>query len=282
MHSRCRHGVGYWFSSSCRCSWCSGIRLGTSRDCSGHTLDRYIEVFTPTFFDTFAATLWIAIAGTALCFVIGAPMAYWMALKAPESQKGVLLALVLVPFWANFLVRTIGWLIILSPEGWLSLILQSIGFDPISILYTRPAVLLGVVYNYLPMMILPMFVAFERVGTDVREAAKDLGATPVATFMRVTFPIALPGIIVGVALVYIPLMGDYITAIVLGGTKGNMVGQMLASQFQTAQNWALGSAMAIMLILMTIVSLGLLGLLFWVLYQPFKRARDIRLAEVTS
>jgi spermidine/putrescine transport system permease protein len=128
------------------------------------SFDRYIEVFTPTFFETFKATLFIGVAGTALCFIIGAPLAYWMALKAPESQKSVLLALVLVPFWANFLVRTIGWLVILSPEGWLSSALQAIGLDPISMLYTRSAVLLGVVYNYLPMMILPMFVAFERVG----------------------------------------------------------------------------------------------------------------------
>lgn len=241
------------------------------------SFDRYLEVLTPTFFATFENTLWIAIMGTLLCFLIGAPLAYWMALKAPDHLKGVLLALVLVPFWANFLVRTIGWLIVLSPEGWLSQGLQSIGFAPLDILYTRPAVLLGVVYNYLPMMILPMFVAFDRVGIDVREASKDLGANSITTFFRVTMPIAFPGVIVGVALVYIPLMGDYVTAVVLGGTKGNMVGQMLASQFQSAQNWALGSAMAIMLIVMTIVSMAAIGFLMWLLYQPVKRAFDIQL-----
>ena len=193
------------------------------------SFDRYLEVLTPTFFKTFLNTLQIGVAGTLLCFLIGAPVAYWMALKAPAHLKGLLVALVLVPFWTNFLIRTIGWMIVLSPEGWVSQAFQALGFNPVSILYTRPAVLLGVVYNYLPLMILPLFVAFDRVGVVLREASKDLGASPLRTFTRVTFPLARPGVIVGVLLVYIPLMGDYITATVLGGAKGNMVGQMLAS-----------------------------------------------------
>jgi len=246
------------------------------------SFDRYAEVFTPTFFDTFRNTLWIGVAGTLLCFVIGAPIAYWMALKAPANLKGLLIALVLVPFWTNFLVRTIGWMVVLSPEGWLSTALQSLGFEPFSILHTRSAVLFGVVYNYLPLMILPLFVAFDRVGEVVREASKDLGATPVRTFMRVTFPLARPGIVVGVLLVYIPLMGDYITATVLGGAKGNMVGQMLASQFQTAQNWALGSAMAIMLILMITLSIAAMAVLAWLISLPFRYQNRVRLEGVPA
>lgn len=246
------------------------------------SLDRYVEVFTPTFFDTFRNTLWIGIFGTLLCFIVGAPIAYWMALKAPANMKGILIALVLVPFWTNFLVRTIGWMVILSPEGWLSNGVQALGFDPINILYTRSAVLFGVVYNYLPLMILPLFVAFDRVGDVLREASKDLGASPLRTFVRVTFPLARPGIVVGVLLVYIPLMGDYITAIVLGGAKGNMVGQMLASQFQTAQNWALGSAMAITLILMIALSIAVMGLLAWLVALPFKYQHRVQLEEATS
>ncbi|MBN9613349.1 MAG: ABC transporter permease [Actinobacteria bacterium] len=246
------------------------------------SFDRYAEVFTPTFFDTFKNTLWIGVIGTLLCFVIGAPIAYWMALKAPANLKGLLIALVLVPFWTNFLVRTIGWMVVLSPEGWLSTALQSMGFEPFSILHTRSAVLFGVVYNYLPLMILPLFVAFDRVGEVVREASKDLGATPIRTFLRVTFPLARPGIVVGVLLVYIPLMGDYITATVLGGAKGNMVGQMLASQFQTAQNWALGSAMAIMLILMITLSIAVMAGLAWLVALPFRYQNRVRLEEVAA
>lgn len=244
------------------------------------SLDRYAEVFTPTFFDTFTNTLWIGVTGTLLCFIVGAPIAYWMALKAPANMKGILIALVLVPFWTNFLVRTIGWMVILSPEGWLSTAVQTLGFSPIDILYTRSAVLFGVVYNYLPLMILPLFVAFDRVGDVLREASKDLGASPLRTFFRVTFPLARPGIIVGVLLVYIPLMGDYITAIVLGGAKGNMVGQMLASQFQTSQNWALGSAMAVTLILMIAISIVVMAIIAWLISLPFKLRHRVELQEV--
>ncbi len=245
------------------------------------SFDRYLEVLTPTFFKTFLNTLQIGVAGTLLCFLIGAPVAYWMALKAPAHLKGLLVALVLVPFWTNFLIRTIGWMIVLSPEGWVSQAFQALGFNPVSILYTRPAVLLGVVYNYLPLMILPLFVAFDRVGVVLREASKDLGASPLRTFTRVTFPLARPGVIVGVLLVYIPLMGDYITATVLGGAKGNMVGQMLASQFQTAQNWALGSAMAIMLILITMGSIAVMGGLIILGTMPIRRRNRVRLQEVS-
>ncbi len=239
------------------------------------SLDRYVEVLTPTFFDTFVATMWIALAGTALCLVIGGPVAYWMAIKAPPSWRGLLLALVLVPFWTNFLVRTIGWQVILAPEGWVSQAAQAIGLPAFDILYTRAAVLLGVVYNYLPLMILPLFVAFDRVGEPLREASRDLGANRLRTFWRVTLPLARPGIIVGVLLVYIPLMGDYITATVLGGAKGNMVGQMVAAQFQTAQNWALGSAMAVTLIIVIVLSAGVVGALLWLVTWPLRRASRV-------
>ena len=239
------------------------------------SFDRYVEAMSPTFFATFQNTLWIGIAGTVLCLLIGLPVAYWMAVKAPPSRRGLLLALVMVPFWTNFLVRTIGWQVILAPEGWLSTLLQDAGLiaGPLDILYTRTAVLIGVVYNYLPLMILPLFVAFDRVNGPLREASKDLGAGRWTTFARVTLPLARPGIIAGVLLVFIPLMGDYITATVLGGAKGSMVGQLVASQFQTAQNWALGSAMAVLLIIVIMATVGVGALIAWLVSMPF-RARN--------
>lgn len=247
------------------------------------SFDRYAEALTPTFFDVFLNTLWVGIAGTLLCLAIGLPVAYWMAVKAPANRRGLLIALVMVPYWTNFLVRTIGWQIILAPEGWMSQLLQTVGITegPLEILYTRTAVLIGVVYNYLPLMILPLYVAFDRVGPALREASKDLGANRVSTFLRVTFPLARPGIIVGLLLVYIPLMGDYITATVLGGAQGNMVGQLVASQFQAAQNWALGSAMAVLLIVVIVVSAAAIGLLLWLVSLPF-RARNRVVLEATA
>ncbi|WJL96092.1 ABC transporter permease [Microbacterium sp. ET2] len=236
------------------------------------SFDRYVEALSPTFFTTFQNTLWVGVLGTAICFLIGMPVAYWMAFKVRPERRGLLIALVLVPFWTNFLVRTIGWQVILAPEGWASGVLQSIGIidGPLELLYTRTAVLIGVVYNYLPLMILPLFVAFDRVGPAVREASKDLGAGKVTTFLRVTLPLSRPGVIAGVLLVFIPLMGDYITATVLGGARGNMVGQLVASQFQTAQNWALGSAMAVLLMLVIVLTIAVAAAIIWVITLPFR------------
>lgn len=247
------------------------------------SFDRYAEALSPTFFTTFSNTLWVGVVGTLICLIIGMPVAYWMAVKVPVAKRGLLIAAVMIPFWTNFLVRTIGWQIILSPQGWLSQGLQAVGIidGPLEILYTRTAVLIGVVYNYLPLMILPLFVAFDRVGEPLREASKDLGAGRIQTFLRVTVPLARPGMIAGLLLVYIPLMGDYITATVLGGAKGNMAGQIVASQFQTAQNWALGSAMAVVLILTILGSAAVLGLIIWLATLPFRAHNRLRL-EVES
>lgn len=245
------------------------------------SFDRYAEALSDAFFSTFANTLWVGIAGTILCFLIGAPVAYWMAFKVPASRRGLMIALILVPFWTNFLVRTIGWQVILSPEGWFSGLLQTIGLTggPLDILYTRTAVLIGVVYNYLPLMILPLFVAFDRVGPTLREASKDLGAGKISTFFRVTLPLCQPGVIAGVLLVFIPLMGDYITATVLGGAKGNMVGQLVASQFQQAQNWALGSAMAVLLMLLVVATIGAGALLLWLVTLPARRSQRLVMGD---
>ena len=247
------------------------------------SFDRYSEALSPTFFATFSNTLWVGVVGTFICLMIGMPVAYWMAVKVSSAKRGLLIAAIMIPFWTNFLVRTIGWQIILSPQGWLSQGLQAVGFldGPLEILYTRTAVVIGVVYNYLPLMILPLFVAFDRVGEPLREASKDLGAGRMQTFLRVTVPLARPGIIAGLLLVYIPLMGDYITATVLGGAKGNMAGQLVASQFQSAQNWALGSAMAVILILTILLSAAALGLIIWLATLPFRSHYRLRLGAAS-
>ncbi|MBK6869821.1 MAG: ABC transporter permease [Kineosporiaceae bacterium] len=234
------------------------------------SLDRYREALSPTFFATFRNTLWVGVFGTLICLAVALPAAYWMAVKARPEHRGWLLAAVMIPFWTNFLVRTLGWQVILAPEGWLSRGLGAIGLTdgPLEILYTRTAVLIGVVYNYLPLMILPLFVAFDRVGEGLREASQDLGASPVRTFTQVTLPLARPGIVAGSLLVFIPLMGDYITATVLGGAKGNMAGQLVAAQFQTAQNWALGSAMAVVLMATILASAVVAAAVVWLIGLP--------------
>ncbi len=248
------------------------------------SFDRYAEALSPTFFQTFQNTLWVGVTGTLICLAISLPFAYWLALKSNPSRRGLYVALVMVPFWTNLLVRTIGWQIILAPEGWLSKLLQGIGLSngPLSLLNTREAVIIGVVYNYLPMMILPLFVAFDRVAGPLREASADLGANRVTTFLRVTLPLAWPGILVGILLVFIPLMGDYVTPTVLGGAQGMMIGQLVASQFQTAQNWALGSAMAISLIMMIFLSIVAIWAITRLVALPFQRHWKLELGEAAK
>lgn len=243
------------------------------------SLDRYVEAFAPDYLPVFLNTLWIGILGTTLCALIGIPVAYWMAVHAPVRWRGLLVALVLVPYWTNFLVRTIGWQVILAPEGWVSNTLGAVGLisQPLDLLYTRGAVLLGVVYNYLPLMILPAWVAFDRVDPALRQAASDLGANRWATLSRVTLPLAAPGLVTALALVFIPLMGDYITATVLGGAQGVMIGQLVANQFGTGLNWALGSAMAIMLIGFILVTATVVYALGWLALLPVRQARRLRL-----
>ena len=247
------------------------------------SFDRYGEALSPVFFSFFTNTLWVGVIGTLLCFVIGAPMAYWIAVKAPMRLRGVLLAMVMIPFWTNFLVRTIGIQIIIAPQGLLSGALQGVGVldGPLELLYTRAAVLIGVVYNYLPLMVLPLFVAFDRIGPSVREASQDLGAGRMATFFRVSVPLAKPGIVAGLVLVFIPLMGDYITATVLGGANGSMVGQLVASQFLASQNWALGSAMAVTLILVIVASAAVGALIIYLIGLPFRQSQRLRIGEAT-
>ncbi|MBN9613107.1 MAG: ABC transporter permease, partial [Actinobacteria bacterium] len=222
-------------------------------------------------------TVQIAVIGTAICLAITVPFSYWLAVKVSTRWRYVVLALVLVPYWTNFLIRTIGWQIILAPEGPLTLALRQFGLvdEAFSMLYTKGAVQLGVVYNYLPLMILPVFVAMERLSPALREASKDLGAGRWATFRQISLPLAMPGILAGTLLVFIPLMGDYITAQVLGGAKGNMVGQMIAGQFQQGQNWALGSAMSVVLILITLGIIALVGAVGAVCLGILRRRRRL-------
>ncbi|HJF13305.1 MAG TPA: ABC transporter permease [Enteractinococcus helveticum] len=241
------------------------------------SLEQYQAAMSGTIYSTFISTLEISITGTLACLLISVPFAYWLAVKVSPRRRNVLLALVLVPYWTNFLVRTLGWQITLSPQGYLSNFLQTIGLleGPLDILYTALAVQIGVIYNYLPLMILPLFVAMDAAGKDLRDASYDLGAGKWSTFFRITMPLAMPGVISGCLLVFVPLNGDYVTSVVLGGAEGTMIGQVIANQFNTAQDWALGSAMAVTLMLVTAIVVAIAGLIFWAGRKVYQRATRV-------
>jgi spermidine/putrescine transport system permease protein len=248
------------------------------------SFDRYVQATTGVFVKTFWNTLRIALTGTILCALISIPFSYWTAVKANPKYRGLLIALVLVPYWTNFLVRTLGWEIMLSKDGFISNLLQwaHVLSGPLDILYTRTAVQIGVVYNYLPLMILPLYVAFERTDPALREASRDLGAGRLRTFLSITMPQAMPGLLAGSLLVFVPLMGDYITATILGGARGNMVGQMVAIQFEQGQDWALGSAMAFVLIGFTIATVLISAVVILLLRAIVRRIRRVDLARALA
>jgi spermidine/putrescine transport system permease protein len=243
------------------------------------SLQQYRDGLTGSFVHLFSQTLQIAVIGTFLCLAIAFPFAYWLATRVSSRWRGLLLGLVVVPFFVNFLIRTIGWLILLSPAGPVSTLMQHWGLrsEPLHLLQTRGAVQLGVVYNYLALMIFPLFVTLDRLDPAMREASKDLGASRWKTFRQVTLPLATPGIVAGLILVFIPLAGDYITAIVLGGAKGLMAGAQVAIDFNTGLDWALGSAQAVILIVMILSTVGVFALIGLAIRSIARARRRIEL-----
>lgn len=223
---------------------------GVPVDMSNLTFDNYRNAFDDTFFTVFETTIRISVLATLLCLLIGFPVSYFLVFKVAERWKGLLLALIIVPSFTSFLIRTLAWRIPLAANGELSRWLQDVGLigGPINVLDTKTAVQIAIVYNYLGFMILPMFVALDRIDPGLREASKDLGANRLRTFLQVTLPLAGPGVVAGVLITFIPMCGDFVTAKLLGGTSGNMIGSMIEGQFKAAQNWPLGSAMAVMMI----------------------------------
>ena len=256
---------------------------GVPVDMAHKTLQNYRDAFSPTFFTVFKSTLKVSIIATTLCFVFGFPVAYFLVFKVTEKWKAIMLALVVVPSFTSFLIRTLAWRIPLAANGELSKWLQDRGLigGPINVLDTKTAVQIAIVYNYLGFMILPLFVALDRIDAHMREASKDLGANRLRTFVQVTLPLAGPGIAAGILLTFIPMCGDFVTATLLGGTSGNMIGAMIDGEFHVAQNWPLGSAMAVMMIAAVLIVL-LIGLIAvfgvqWVL----RRRRHIEIGIAT-
>jgi spermidine/putrescine transport system permease protein len=217
----------------------------------GFTLDNYAAVIDPTYLQILVRSVLYSGLTTAICLVVGYPVAYYIG-RADERRRNVLLMLVMVPFWTSFLIRTYAWVTILKSEGLLNgalLQLQLIS-QPIEMLYTPAAVILGLVYTFLPFMILPIYTSVEKLDNALVEAAFDLGAGPVRAFYRVVVPMTSPGITAGVLLVFIPALGLYAVNDILGGGKVDMIGNIIENQFKgNARNWPFGSALGITLLL---------------------------------
>jgi spermidine/putrescine transport system permease protein len=231
-----------------------GTRARNGGYAPGFVLDNYVRAFQKS--EPFVTSLEMAILGTIGCLLVGLPLAYFMATRAGR-RKGLLVLLLVVPFWTSFLIRTYAWLLILGPDAGLAGILQSLtGADKIQILGTPTAVMVGLVYGYLPLMVFPLYVTLERMDRTLSEASKDLGAGRWATFRQVTLPIALPGLVTGSILVFIPMMGEYVIPQILGYGRTYLMGNALVTDFLEARNWPSGSARAVFLILIMIVTIA--------------------------
>jgi spermidine/putrescine transport system permease protein len=212
----------------------------------GFTLDNYTAALQKP--DPFITSLELSIVGTLLCLLVGLPLAYFIATRA-RKRKAVLILMLVIPFWTSFLIRTYAWLLILGPDGLAGFVQDWFGIKDFRILGTEPAVLLGLVYGYLPLMVFPLYVTLERMDRALVEASKDLGAGRWATFRQVTLPITLPGLITGSILVFIPMMGEYVIPTMLGYGQVYTIGNQLYSRFLEARNWPSGSALGVVLIL---------------------------------
>lgn len=234
---------------------------------TGGFLANYARSFDAIYLQIYWRSLWLALLTTAACLVVSYPIAYYLALQAPRRWKATLLALVVIPFWTSFLIRTYAWMLILRTEGLLNLALLRLGVvdAPLHLLYNDFAVAIGLVYGELPFMILPLYASLEKLDRSLLEAGADLGAGEVSTFFRVTVPLTMPGIVAGIVLVFIPSLGQFVVSDLLGGAKTVLVGNLIQNQFALARDGPFGAAVAFEL---TVVVL----LLLWA-YASYARRR---------
>jgi|TARA_B100000929_G_scaffold1861_1_gene1529 putrescine transport system permease protein len=223
------------------------------------SLDSYLFLFSDSLYiKAYLSSLRIAIISTILTLIIGYAIAYSVA-RAPTRWRGILLMMVILPFWTSFLIRVYAWIGILKTEGLLNLFLMTIGIieKPLIIMNTDLAVYIGIVYSYLPFMILPLYANLEKIDMNLLEAASDLGCRPIKTFWTVTIPLSLPGILAGCFLVFIPVVGEFVIPDLLGGTDTLMIGKVLWGEFFYNRDWPVASAVAIIMLALLVVPIML-------------------------
>lgn len=213
---------------------------------SGAFLGNYAHSLEPIYLAIGWRSLWMAVVTTLLCLVVSYPVAYYIAVLAPSRRKNLLLGLVVIPFWTSFLIRTYAWMLILRTEGLVNTLLVGGGLvdRPLDLLYGNFAVLIGLVYGELPFMILPLYASLEKLDLTLLEASTDLGAGHASTFVRVTVPMTMPGIVAGVVLVFIPSLGQFVVSDLLGGARTILLGNLIQNQFSIARNQPFGAALA--------------------------------------
>jgi spermidine/putrescine transport system permease protein len=219
------------------------------------SIENYTRLWDSLYGAIFWRSLWIAAISTAICLVLGFPLAMFIA--ASGEKKNLYLSLVILPFWTSFLIRIYAWMFLLRDTGLINTALQALGIihEPLPMLYNSGAVILGLVYGFLPFMVLPLYATLERLDPSLIEASADLGARPLTTLFRVTLPLCAPGIRAGAILVFVPCLGTYLVSDLLGGSKTILIGNLVQNQFTAARDWPFGAAASLALMVVAIALL---------------------------
>ncbi|NLX63627.1 MAG: ABC transporter permease [Clostridiaceae bacterium] len=222
------------------------------------SLNGYKKVLEPIYLKVIGDSFLLAGISTLICLIIGYPVAMIIA-NTDAKYRNLLLTLFIVPIWMNFLLRTYAWMSLLSPNGFLNRVLMWLGLPKLEIMPGKGAVLLGMVYNFLPFMILPIYTVLSKIDKSVIEAAHDLGGNNVVTFMRIILPLSVPGIVSGITMVFLPAVSTFVISGLLGGGKAPLIGDLIEQQFLSSRNWHFGSALSIILMIMILISMAIMS-----------------------
>ena len=234
------------------------IQKGNAITTFSFTLDNFSKFFDPIFVSVFIKSFILGIITTVLCLLIGYPVAYAIS-KCKENTQTILILLITFPTWINMLMRTYAWINILSSKGIISNVFQLLGFGEVSFLYTDFAVVLGMVYDFLPFMILPIHASLSKMDKSLIEASNDLGANPITTFWKITFRLSLGGVLTGITMVFLPAVSSFVIPKLLGGGQYALIGNFIEQQFINVGDWHFGSAVSLILAVLVIVLMGLIN-----------------------
>ncbi|MGJ0848529.1 spermidine/putrescine transport system permease protein [Tissierella praeacuta DSM 18095] len=220
------------------------------------SLDNFKRFFTPTYLKVLGRSVNLAFISTVICLILGYPMAFIIS-KEKIRKRNIMILMFVIPMWMNFLLRTYAWLTLLGRNGFINFLVTKLGFKPLELMYNDKAVLLGMVYNFLPFMVLPIYSILTKIDNSLIEAAEDLGANKVKVFRKVILPLSIPGIITGITMVFIPAVSTFIISSLLGGNKYNLIGNLVEQQFRWTGDWHFGSSMSIILMVFILITMAL-------------------------
>ncbi|XZJ32748.1 ABC transporter permease [Clostridium perfringens] len=222
------------------------------------SFENFQRLFEPIYFTVFIRSISLAVLSTVSCLILGYPIAYIIS-KLPIKRRNMLILLFILPMWMNFLLRTYAWMAILGRDGLINTLLGYIGIGPIKMLYTDGAILLGMVYNFLPFMVIPIYTVLIKIDKNLVNAAYDLGANKAQAFRKIILPLSIPGIISGITMVFMPAVSNFVIPSLLGGGKYMLVGNLIEQQFTTIGNWNFGSALSIFMMILILISMAFMS-----------------------